>query len=211
MSAFTIFKQHMGKVTKIVLSLVASICVMATMAIFSASINAVTAENKIPFSTEYGYLQQNDLPSFETLFGKNFHFKKDDGKTFGFKELTDQVTVIAFSTTWCHNCPTVLKALETLQTKITQQKINNIKIIALNVGDDELFELKSHYKKYDIESLDVYESIESVDSSYIRGVPTCLVFAPSGNPVCGYVGWHDFASDEFIEFLKRLQNKAKID
>lgn len=151
----------------------------------------------------------NDTFSFSDIVGNSFTFSNEKGYKFSFSNLKGVVVIIAFSTTWCPNCPTVLKSLDMLKKKLLQQGIYNIGIISLNVGGEDIKAIKNHYAKYNIENLTAYESVEHVNG--IEGVPACFVFDKQGKLVSKYLGWHDFASDDFIAFLKKLAAKKVND
>jgi thioredoxin-related protein len=99
--------------------------------------------------------------------------------------------------------------MDSLVEKFQKQGIKNVKIIALNVGNESIEALKIHYKSLDIQLLDAYRSIspEIMQNANIRGVPACLVFDKNGKPVWGYLGAANYNSSEFINFIKNLAGK----
>lgn len=148
---------------------------------------------------------KEDTISFSDIVGNNFIFSNEKGYKFSFANLKGNVLVISFSTTWCPNCPIVLKSLDVLKKKLLQQEIYNVGVITLNIGDEDIKAVKDHYKKYDIVNLTAYESIAHANG--IEGVPVCFVFDKEGKLISKYLGWHDFSSNDFIAFLKKLADK----
>ncbi|MDR2681847.1 MAG: TlpA family protein disulfide reductase [Holosporaceae bacterium] len=127
-----------------------------------------------------------------------------DGNAVSLADCKGKVVIIAFSTTWCPNCPNVLQSLDNL----TAKNIQDLKIIALNVGNEDINEIKIHYKVNNIQLLDIYKSVKNDAMKGIRGVPACLVFNTDGKFVCGYLGKGiDFCSKDFIEFVNQLLQK----
>lgn len=150
-------------------------------------------------------VEKQDLISFGEIVGNDFVFTDSNGEKFSFADLKGRVVIIAFSALWCPNCPVVLKSLDELKRKLLQRKIFNVEIYALNIGDEKAKTVAEHYKKYNISSLKAFDSITNVNG--VDGVPACFVFDTSGKPVSMYLGWNDFSSKNFINFLKKLAKK----
>ena len=127
-------------------------------------------------------------------------------KVITLEKLRGNIVIIVFSTTWCSNCPNVLQEFDNLLNKVKEKGIADIKIIALNVGEEDVNEIKVHYKMHDIQILDVYKSVDNSVIRGIRGVPACLIFNPQGKLVWGYLGGGiDFSSDSFLSSLNKLR------
>ncbi|MDR2794278.1 MAG: TlpA family protein disulfide reductase [Holosporaceae bacterium] len=148
-----------------------------------------------PFANSSRYLKEG-IAFDDTIYNAN-------GNPISLKDFKGKVVLVAFSTTWCPNCPDVLQSLDNLEAK----NIPGLKIIALNVGSEEINEIKIHYKSHNIQLLDVYRSVNGKIMKGIQGVPACLVFDTDGKFVCGYIGKTDFCSREFMDFIGRLLNK----
>jgi hypothetical protein len=99
--------------------------------------------------------------------------------------------------------------MDSLVEKFAKLGIKNVKILALNIGEESINDLKIHYKARDAQLLDVYDSIPTSalnNVGKIRGVPACLVFNKEGAPVWGYLGGADYNSPKFINFIRNLAN-----
>ena len=166
-------------------------------------------KNSIENQNDEDISDDKELPkNFDDIVGKDFFFTEKNGKNFSFKKLKDKIVLVGFSATWCPNCPVVLKSLDTLKKKIKKANIENIEILALNIGSDNIDEIKEHYKNYDINELSVYKSFSSSSINGIEGVPICFLFDKKGKTIKKYLGWHDFAHNNFIKFLNELSKKA---
>lgn len=167
--------------------------------------NSDVKEEKVSETANQQEDKKDDVLSFSDIVGDDFIFSNEKGYKFSFANLKGHVLVIAFSTTWCPNCPIVLKSLDTLKKKLLQQEIYNVGVITLNIGDEDIKAVKDNYTNHNIENLTAYESVAHANN--IEGVPVCFVFDKEGKLVSKYLGWHDFASNDFIAFLKKLADK----
>lgn len=133
----------------------------------------------------------------------------EKGKTISLENLHDNIVIVIFSTIWCPSCPNVLREFDNLLNKIRKKNIKHIKIIALNIGNEDTNSIKIHYKSNDIQLLDVYKSVDNSVTNGIKGVPACLVFNTESKLVWGYLGGGiDFSSDEFLDILEALGNNS---
>ncbi|GHT99139.1 hypothetical protein FACS1894126_5190 [Alphaproteobacteria bacterium] len=149
-----------------------------------------------PFSDSAGYIK-DEISFDETIYDEK-------GLPLTLANFKGNVVIVVFSTTWCHNCPNVLQSFDSLEAK----KICGLKIVALNVGNEGIDEIKIHYKSHDIQLLNVYQSVKPTVMKSIRGVPACLIFDTNGKFVCGYLGGGiDFCSTEFVGFIDALLKK----
>ncbi|MDR0678097.1 MAG: TlpA family protein disulfide reductase [Holosporaceae bacterium] len=130
--------------------------------------------------------------------------KNEKNELFSMEDPGGKVVILLLFTTWCQNCPVVLRDFDFLVEKFKNQ--NNLKIIALNIGNESINYLKIHYKANNIQFLDVYHSISPEVFKDVPGVPACLLFDKKGNPVWGYLGIVDYGSPKFIEFMEKLIN-----
>jgi thiol-disulfide isomerase/thioredoxin len=152
---------------------------------------------KPPFSDHPGYIAD----------GLNFDAPISDavGLQTSIKQLAGNVVIVAFYTTWCHNCPDVIQSLDVLAEYLKKKNVNNVKIFALNLGNENAAQLYEHFQDLRIQRLSVYQSISPRAIKGIQGVPTTLIFNKSGKPVCGYVGGNiNFSSVQFFDFITRL-------
>ncbi|MDR2068165.1 MAG: TlpA family protein disulfide reductase [Holosporaceae bacterium] len=142
--------------------------------------------------------------------GKKFPYslKNEFGKEFRLSDLHEKVVIVVLSTTWCPNCPTVLRSFDNLIHRLKQSGIENVEILVLNVGNETLGALRLYYKSNDIQLLKIYPSVKPNVMEGIAGVPACLVFDKKGNHVWGYLGGGvDYAGNDFFDFIERLAHE----
>jgi hypothetical protein len=66
------------------------------------------------------------------------------------------------------------------------ENLDGLKIVPLNIGNDDVTEIKKHYNEHGITKLKAYTSIAPEKVSSIRYIPTCFVFNKDGKLVCEY-------------------------
>lgn len=155
-----------------------------------------TSKSDIPFSNEHGYIDG----------GAEFtaSFTDENGKKFALADFKGNVVIIAFMTSWCPNCSTVQKSLDSLKEYFqNSSKQVPVKILSLYVGNEPLNILKIKDKSNDIQNLETYNPIPPEQVPFLQAVPTCLVFDKDGNPICGYMGARNFFQPQFIEFIEK--------
>lgn len=153
----------------------------------------------IPFSKGIGYL--GDLNNLD------IHMLDDEKKELSVMNFKGNVLIVLFSTIWCPNCPEVLKMFEKLQGKLEVENIKSVKIILLNIGEEDVADAKYHYAKIGIKDLKVYRLLQS-KINCVSGIPACIIFGKDGDPVCGYIGGgRDFCSEIFFNYIKYLSKK----
>lgn len=153
-------------------------------------------EVAIPFASSKGY-----LPGGMSFYNK---VMSEEGNEFSIEDLKGNVVVVVFYTTWCPSCPMVLQNMDNIVEKFKEAGVSNVKIVALNIGQETVNGIKFHYKAHNIQLLDVYSSVSPKAMSKIRGVPVCLVFNKDGSPVWGHLGAAEYCSDEFVRYIKKL-------
>lgn len=124
-------------------------------------------------------------------------------ESFTLRDLLGNVVVLIFSTTWCPNCPDAVRKMDSLNNRLKNIGIKNVRVIHINMGEESQREVQEHLDDLDV-SLEAYKSI----SSHLSGVsviPSVLVVNKKGKPVCGYIGGgFDYLSDEFVKFIIAL-------
>lgn len=124
-------------------------------------------------------------------------------ESFTLRDLIGDVVILIFSTTWCPNCPDAVRQLDSLNEKLGDLGVDNVKVMHLNIGEESQEEIRRHLNKINV-SLEAHKSV----SSHLAGVsviPSVLIIDKKGKPVCGYVGGgFDYLSDEFVKFIIAL-------
>jgi thiol-disulfide isomerase/thioredoxin len=127
------------------------------------------------------------------------------------KNLRGNVVIVHFFTTWCPSCPEVLKSLDRLLGTMRQRNINNVRIIALNVGVEDNHGVREHYARHGIKNLSIYESVSADELSLVSdAIPVCIVFDQEGNFLFKYIGGDvDFSSPTSVKYFTNLVSEYK--
>lgn len=151
---------------------------------------------EIPFSDEIGF--SNEKVEFHTKFVDK------DGVTY--KHNTHgKVSVVILTTTWCHNCPNIVKAMSTCADKLK----GNTKVEFYNVilGKDSLDKVKTHFDSIGVKNFKLFNSLPMTSVTGVDTIPTCLVFDKNGKQVFRFSGDAKYASKKFVKFLEDLSKR----
>jgi thiol-disulfide isomerase/thioredoxin len=155
---------------------------------------------EIPFADGPGYVQGGAKIDCGVL--------KNEKEEFNLSDLKGKVVIVMFVTVWCPNCPASLEELERLEEGLLKEKISDVKIIVLNIGEESIDELREHYKHCNVRSLDLYQSLPNAVVHGLRGVPACFVFDKTGKPVWGCYGFAPYySSRKFINYIRELTKR----
>lgn len=162
--------------------------------------NDVTAQNKInklevPFSDESGF-SNNPIEFYKNPINENEI--ECNLKTQG------KVSIVILTTTWCHNCPEVVKELSNCASKIKNSKVIFHNII---VGNDSLSSIREHFDKIGVRNFMLYKSLPMSSIVGLDSIPTCVVFDKNGKQVFRYSGKADYDSKRFRKFLEDLSKR----
>lgn len=157
--------------------------------------------DKCPYENSPGYIA-GGLEFNSIIFDEN-------GKGHLMEGFNGKVVIILFTTTWCPNCPATQQLIDSLAAKLKEQKIENVEVISLNIGNDSLTDIKEHYQAYGIKNLRLYQSVHPRNVKNIKSVPTCVIFDKKGKSRCAYVGGNfNYCAKEFVDFIIRLSKEV---
>ena len=133
----------------------------------------------------------------------NINLKDVNGNTVNLSKFSNdgKPIIINFWATWCAPCKKEMPSLDDLQSNI---KLNNLKIFAINIGQEDISKSKIFFKELNIKNLDIYldSSITLAKKFGLRGVPTTILFNKQGKEFARIMGSIDFNNEEFINWLK---------
>jgi len=122
-------------------------------------------------------------------------------KNVNLDDFKGKLIILNFWATWCAPCKEEMPSLDKLQKNT---KLNNLKIFAINIDQEDLTKSKSFFKELNIQNLEIYfdAPITLAKKFSIRGVPTTIIFNKEGKEFARVIGSIDFNDEEFINWLK---------
>ena len=80
---------------------------------------------------------------------------------------------------------------------------NNLKIIPINVGRDNIEKSKSFYNKLKINNLEIYfdKNVELANKFLLRGLPTTVFINKKGEEFARIIGEVNFEDKKFVKWL----------
>ena len=140
----------------------------------------------------YDKLKKYDAITF--LDEKNFELNLDDYK--------GNLVLLNFWATWCAPCKEEMPSLDQLQTN---EKLNNLKIFPINIGQENLKKSQKFFEDLSIKNLEVYfiSSINLPKKLQLRGIPTTILINKDGLEFARIIGSIDFKDEKFIKWLSK--------
>ena len=138
----------------------------------------------------------------------NKEFKEYDSITFqdtkndelNIKDFKGNLILLNCWATWCVPCKEEMPSLDLLQTN---NKLNNLKIFPINVGQDNIKKSLKFFEDLGIENLQIYfdSPITLAKKFGLRGIPTSILLNKKGEEFARIIGSTDFNDKKFIEWL----------
>ena len=138
----------------------------------------------------------------------NKELKKYDSLTFldnknnrlNLSDYRGKLILLNFWATWCAPCKKEMPSLDLLQKN---KSLNNLKIFAINVGQDNIEKASNFFQDLNIENLDVYfdSQITLAKKFGLRGIPTSILLNKNGLEFARIVGSINFEDRKFIDWL----------
>ena len=140
----------------------------------------------------YDKLKKYDAITF--LNTKNDELNLDDYK--------GNLVLLNFWATWCAPCKEEMPSLDQLQSN---EKLNNLKIFPINIGQENLKKSQKFFKDLSIKNLEVYfiSSINLPKKLQLRGIPTTILINKDGLEFARIIGSVDFKDEKFIKWLNK--------
>ena len=137
-----------------------------------------------------------DLKTYDNLIFLDKNNKKIDIKNF-----KEKIVLLNFWATWCEPCKEEMPSLDRLQKN---PKINNLKIFAINISQENLEKVNHFFKELNIINLEPYFDAPTTLAKKLslRGVPTSVLFNDDRKEFARIIGSIDFDNVNFIEWLK---------
>ena len=137
-----------------------------------------------------------DLKTYDNLI----FLDKNDQK-INIKEFRGNMILMNFWATWCEPCKEEMPSLDRLQNN---PKLNNLKIITINVGKENSKKVNNFFQKLNINNLEPYfdNPTTLAKKLSLRGVPTSVLFNNDGKEFARIIGSINFDDLKFIKWLK---------
>ena len=138
----------------------------------------------------------------------NKELKKYDSLTFldakntqfDLKNYKGNLILLNFWATWCAPCKEEMPSLDLLQSN---ENLENLKIFAINVGQDNIEKASNFFDELKIQNLEIYfdSPITLAKKFSLRGIPTSILLNKDGLEFARIIGSIDFNDKKFIEWL----------
>ena len=125
-----------------------------------------------------------------------------NNETINLNNFENSLIIINFWATWCAPCIEEMPSLNRLQANTD---FNNLKIIPINVGRDNIEKSKSFYKKLKINNLEIYfdKNVELANKFLLRGLPTTVFINKEGEEFARIIGFVNFDDKNIIKWLQK--------
>ena len=134
---------------------------------------------------------------------KNITFLDVDNKLINLNEFTGQLVIINFWATWCAPCKEEMPSLDNLKNL---KAFENLKILPINVGQENIQKSKIFFDDLKIKNLELYfdNSIKLAKTFTLRGLPTTVIINKEGDEFARIIGSIDFGDENFIKWLSKF-------
>ena len=159
----------------------------------------------ISSSSSYA-IQQPNLKNLvihkEPIKLEKINFKNINNEIINLKKFENSLVIINFWATWCAPCIEEMPSLSRLQSNPV---FNNLQIIPINVGRDNVKKSKDFYKKLNINNLEIYfdKNVELAKKFLLRGLPTTVFINKKGEEFARVIGFVNFDDKNIIKWLKK--------
>ncbi len=130
----------------------------------------------------------------------NIVFKDYKDLAVSLEDFKDSLVLINFWATWCAPCKEEMPSLDILQSN---KKINNLVILPINVGKDNVNKAKKFFEDLKIKNLKLYydDSVKLANNFSLIGLPTTILINKNGEEFARILGSIDFEDEKFIDWL----------
>ena len=133
---------------------------------------------------------------------EKINFKNINYETINLNKFQNSLIIINFWATWCAPCIEEMPSLNKLQAN---PAFNNLQIIPINVGRDNIEKSINFYKKLKIDNLEIYfdKNVELAKKFLLRGLPTTIFINKKGEEFARIIGFVNFDDKKIIKWLQK--------
>ena len=133
---------------------------------------------------------------------ENINFYNINNETINLRKFKNSLIIINFWASWCAPCIEEMPSLNKLQTNPI---FNNLQIIPINVGRENVEKSKNFYKKLKINNLEIYfdKDIQLANKFLLRGLPTTVFINKKGEEFARIIGFVNFDDKKIIKWLQK--------
>ena len=126
----------------------------------------------------------------------------DQNNQLNLDDYKGNLILLNFWATWCAPCKEEMPSLDLLQE---QKSLDNLKIFAINVGQDNLENSRIFFEDLKIKNLKIYfDSPTTLAKKFgLRGIPTSILMNKDGLEFARIVGSINFNEKKFINWLAK--------
>ena len=131
----------------------------------------------------------------------NIDFLDVNEKMISLKDYKGSLVLLNFWATWCAPCKEEMPSLDDLKIN---SNFDNIEILPINIGKDNLKKSEKFFKDLGIKNLNIYfdNPITLANELSLRGLPTTILFNKENKEFDRIIGSIDFGNKEFLKLLK---------
>ena len=126
-----------------------------------------------------------------------FNSKKNKESLENYKQ---DLIIINFWATWCAPCKEEMPHLDKL---VSKKKFKDIKVIPINIADENLKKSKEFFDDLNIKKLEIFygSSLNLAKEFKLRGIPTTIFIDKDGYEFARVIGFIDFENKSFLDWL----------
>ena len=148
-------------------------------------------------------LPKNLIINEKTKEYEDVFFKNRLDEDINLSSYNGKLLLMNFWATWCEPCKKEMPSLDKLAV---DQNFKNLKILAINIGQEKINKIQEFYNKTKIKRLDIFydTDVRLAKKFLLRGVPTTLIINKEGKEIGRVVGSIDFQDDRFKSWLQNF-------
>jgi len=117
-------------------------------------------------------------------------------------EYRGNLLVLNFWATWCEPCKEEMPSLDKLKAN---QKLDKIKIFAINIGKENLDKVNKFFIDFNIKNFEPYfDPPTTLAKKFsLRGIPTSILINKQGQEFARVIGSINFEDKNFVNWIKK--------